>query len=261
MDVTQDSIAAWNESLDASIALGEHLTEAQWASQTECPEWTVKDVFSHLVGGEQWMAEGHPPPSEGLATIAERPVAQRRDMDPQSVLAELRDLHRLRQQQLHDTPPDPTQPATTAYGAPVTLGILLTHRAFDVWVHEQDVRRAIGAPGNLGAPAATFAYEILVSALPRVVAKLAAAPPGTTVRLLVDGQVAFDDLIAVDGSGRGQLHKGEGGREPATVTLQTGWETFSRLTAGRIPAQGAAVTVTGDTELGARILAHIAVTP
>ncbi len=205
------------------------------------------------------MAAGHPPPSEGLAAIAGRPVQARHDADPHSVLAELRDVFARRRRQLIACPPDPDQPAVTAYGAPVTLSILLTHRAFDAWVHEQDIRRAIDEPGGLGAPGAHYAYEILTSALPRVVAKLAGAPTGSSVRLKVDGPVAFDDLITVDDAGRAHLRRGEG--RSATVELAMNWETFSRLTAGRISPATAAVVVTGDEQLGERVLAHAAVTP
>jgi uncharacterized protein (TIGR03083 family) len=177
------------------------------------------------------------------------------------VLAELREVFAVRRRQLAAEPPDPTEPAVTAYGAPVTLGILLSHRAFDAWVHEQDIRRAVGAPGNLGTPGAQVAYLILVSALPRVVAKLAAAPAGSSVRLVVDGPVAFDDLITVDDSGRGRLQPRAGSTAEPTVSLRTDWETFSRLAAGRIAPDAAGVSVTGDRDLGERILAHIAVTP
>lgn len=261
MDATAASIAAWDQTMTAVIALGETLTAHQWAAQTECPEWTVKDVYSHLVGGERWMSEGHPPPVEGLATIAGRPVLDRRATPAPAVLAELREVFELRRRQLVADPPDPDQPTTTAYGAPVTLAVLLTHRAFDAWVHEQDIRRAVGAPGDLDAPSARFAYEIFTGALPRVVAKLAAAPAGSSVRLTVTGPVAFDDLITVDDARRGQLRRGAGDG-PATVTLAMDWETFTRLAAGRIPRTAATVTLTGDDlDLGERVLAHIAVTP
>jgi hypothetical protein len=45
------------------------------------------------------------------------------------------------------------------------------------------------------------------------------------------------------------------------VALRTDWETFARLVAGRIAPESADVTVTGDSDLAHRILAHIAVTP
>jgi uncharacterized protein (TIGR03083 family) len=252
-------VDAWGQSLDACVALGESLSGDDWARPTECPEWTVKDVYSHLVGGEVWMSEGHPPPAEGLARIADLPVLERRDHPGSRVLAELKAVLALRRRQLAGTPPDPDAPAVTAYLQPVTVGVLYRMRAFDAWVHEQDIRRALGRPGNLDSPGAQLTRSQLLGALPRVVAKLAGAPSGTAVRLSVTGPIAFDQGIVVDEQRRGRLTA-----EPPpapTLTLGTDWETFTRLLAGRIPPSSAKVDIIGDSDLAARILAHIAVTP
>jgi uncharacterized protein (TIGR03083 family) len=252
-------VDAWAQTMHACVALGEPLTAEQWSRPTECPEWTVKDIYAHLVGGEVWMSEGHPPPAQGLARIADEPVRERREHSGPQVLAELRDVLARRTQQIRDTPPDPDAPTVTAYLQPVTVGILYRMRAFDAWVHEQDIRRALGIPGNLDTPAAKISRTIFLSALPRVVAKLAGAPPGATVRLTVTGPVAFDQTIEVDGSGR--AHPAAAPGPAPTVALHTDWETFARLGAGRIPPAGAPVEITGDAALGARILANLAVTP
>lgn len=253
------SIGAWRHTVAATIDLCADLTDDGWSAQTECPLWTVKDVCAHLVGGEVWMSNGHPPQPEGLAGIADRPVAERRDATGPAVLAELREVFALRQRQFAADPPDPAEPTLTAYGWPVTVGVLLTHRAFDAWVHEQDVRRALGRPGNLGTPAAVISRDILLASLARVVARLAAAPPGAVVRLTVYGPVAFDVAVTVDGSRRGRLAPWAGGT--ASTTLRTDWETYSRLAAGRIAPAAAAVEVRGDAEVAARVLGHFAVTP
>lgn len=256
---TAATIEAWRHTFAASIDVCADLSDEEWSAQTECPLWTVKDVCAHLVGGEVWMSEGHPPPTEGLARIADRPVAERRDASGAEVLAELREVFALRQRQVAENPPDPAEPAITAYGVPVTLGILLTHRAFDGWVHEQDLRRALGRPGNLDAPAAPITRDILLASLARVVAKHAAAPPGSVVRLAVDGPLAFDVAVTVDERGRGYLAPWDGG--DASTALHTDWETYTRLAAGRIEPAAAEVKVRGDAEVAARVLAHFAVTP
>jgi uncharacterized protein (TIGR03083 family) len=259
---TAATLEAWRHTFAASIDVCADLTDEDWSAQTECPLWTVKDVCAHLVGGEVWMANGHPAPPDGrsgLAGIADRPVAERRDASGAEVLAELREVFALRQRQITESPPDPAEPATTAYGVPVTLGVLLTHRAFDGWVHEQDLRRALKRPGNLDSPAAPITRDILLASLARVVAKHAAAPPGSVVRLAVDGPLAFDVAVTVDERGRGHLAPWADGA--ATTTLHTDWETYSRLAAGRIAPAAAEVKVSGDAEVAARVLAHFAVTP
>jgi uncharacterized protein (TIGR03083 family) len=256
---TATSIAAWQHTIAATIEVCAGLTGDGWSAQTECPLWTVKDVCAHLVGGELWMSQGHPPPTEGLAGITDRPVRERRDAGGPAVLAELREVFALRLRQFAADPPDPAEPATTAYGWPVTVGILLTHRAFDAWVHEQDIRRALARPGNLGSPAAFISRDILLGSLARVVAKLAAAPPGAVVRLAVEGEVAFDVAVSVDDNRRGHLAPWAGGT--ASTSLRAGWETYSRLAAGRIDSAAAAVEVRGDAEVASRVLSHFAVTP
>jgi uncharacterized protein (TIGR03083 family) len=260
---TAASIEAWRQTIAATIGICADLTDDGWATRTECPLWTVKDVCAHLVGGEVWMSEGHPPQPEGLAGIADRPVAARRAASGAAVLAELREVFALRQRQLAASPPDPAEPTLTAYGWPVTVGILLTHRAFDAWVHEQDIRRAVGRPGNLDAPAAHISRDILLASLARVVARLAAAPAGAVVRLTVEGPVAFDVAVTVDADRRGHLTPwtGADGADGASTTLRTDWETYSRLAAGRLAPAAAEVEVGGDAEVASRVLAHFAVTP
>jgi uncharacterized protein (TIGR03083 family) len=258
MSDVERSNAAWGRSLDAVIALAEHFDDAAWAAQTECPQWTVKDVYAHLVGGEVWMSEGHPRPDTGLARIADEAVASRRRASGEQVLAELRDVYALRQRQLREEPEDPDAPTFTAYLQPVTVAILLRMRAFDVWVHEQDVRRAVGRPGNLASGGAEVARDIFLLGLARVVAKAAGAPPGSSVTLSISGDLPFESSIVVDENRRGQLTP----PVPApTVRIATDWETLSRLTAGRVDPAAASLDITGDRELADRILANIAITP
>jgi uncharacterized protein (TIGR03083 family) len=253
------SVAAWAQSVEAMIALGGTFTGAQWQAPTECPAWTVKDVYAHLVGGELWMADGHPAHTAALATIADQPVAARQHVAASAVLDELGAVYARRRHQIATAPEDPDAATLTAYGAPVTVAVLYRHRAFDAWVHEQDIRRAVGRPGHLDTGGARIARDILLAAMPRVVAKLAAAPPGSTVRIIVTGSVSVDATISVDDSRRGRLGPHTDTAPTATIAME--WETFARLAAGRIPPSQAETTGSGDTALAGRILEHFAVTP
>jgi uncharacterized protein (TIGR03083 family) len=254
------ALAAWDDTMQSLLDLGEELTAEQWATETECPGWTVKDVYSHLVGGEEWMAAGHPPLEEGLAGITDVPVAARRGSDPAAVLAELAAVVAWRREQLAADPPDPTAPAQTAYGRDVPLRTLLNERTFDAWVHEQDVRRAVGRPGNLDSGGAQISSVVLLAALPLVVGR-AKAPAGSVVRFTVKGARSFDQDIAVNAEGRARLVEDGTDAGPPVVTLGTDWETFTRLACGRIAPGTADVTITGDPALADRILSRLAVTP
>lgn len=90
-------------------------------------------------------------------------------------------------------------------GAEQTLELALRMRAFDVWVHEQDLRWALGKPGNLDSPGAYVARDILLHTLPRVVAKDAGAPPNSAVVFDIHGPVEFLRTVRVDADGHGTV--------------------------------------------------------
>lgn len=134
-------------------------------------------------------------------------------------------------------------------------------RAFDVWVHEQDLRTALGQPGNLDSPGALVARDTLLAALPDVVAKSAGAPPNSAVVFDVHGPVEFLRTVRVDGEGRGSVD-GAPSLGPA-ATLAMDWETYYRLACGRVRAQAVEdrIKIEGDQDLAAAILRDFAVTP
>jgi uncharacterized protein (TIGR03083 family) len=143
----------------------------------------------------------------------------------------------------------------------MTLENQLWQRAFDVWAHEQDLRRALGKPGNLDSPGALYARDWLLAAMPKVIAKDAGAKPGSAVVIDVHGPVEFMRTVRVDDQGHGTID-GSVSLGPA-VTLTLDWETFVRLACGRVRPKAVAdrFKVEGDEALADEILAHFAVTP
>ncbi|QSB14854.1 maleylpyruvate isomerase family mycothiol-dependent enzyme [Natronosporangium hydrolyticum] len=258
MSSVYQSVAAWRQSLESLLRLGQSLPDPAWGGPTECPRWTVKDIYSHLIGGEQWMADGHQLPEQGYEAWVAAPVAARRDHPPGQVLAELRQVYELRRVQLARQPLDPDQPTQLATGARMPLSQLLKIRVLDVWAHEQDVRRAVGQPGNLASPAAAIAGDLFVASLPRIVAKAAQAPPGASVRLTTRGPVTIDVAVTVDQAGKGALVAP--GRS-ATCHLTLGWEAYTRLCCGRGDRPEPELKIAGDRALAERVLAHLTVTP
>jgi uncharacterized protein (TIGR03083 family) len=251
---------AYRQSIEASIAIGDELTDTEWAAPTECPLWTVGDIYAHLAGAERWMVGDHTTtaPPGGFGEWVDAAVLARRGKSRTDVLDELREVYAERAAQLAESA-DPQAPAIYPWGVPTTLERLLAVRAFDCWVHEQDIRRAVGRPGNLGSPGAEVTATSILDSLPRIVAKAAAAPPGSAVRLVVTGEVPLDVTVRVDDRGRGAVVPSDGG--PPTTELQLTWEAFSRLACGRGDRADHAVRITGDRDLGERVLAHVAVTP
>ncbi|HZG03237.1 MAG TPA: maleylpyruvate isomerase family mycothiol-dependent enzyme [Streptomyces sp.] len=262
---------AWAHSIEAISELVSPLVEGEWNRATDCPGWSVRDVVSHIIGSECEML-GDPRPihtlprdlfhvKDELSRRIEVQVDVRRCHTAPEMTSELEYTIIRRSRQLRNEKRDPSTRVMTPLGREMTLEQALRLRAFDVWVHEQDLRRALGQPGNLDSPGAYVARDVLLEGLPKVVAKDAGAPPNSAVVLDVSGPVEFMRTVRVDGEGRGTVD-GSVSLGPA-VTLATDWETYVRLACGRV--RPAAVRdnlkVEGDQELADAILAHFAVTP
>jgi hypothetical protein len=131
-------------------------------------------------------------------------------------------------------------------------------RAFDVWAHEQDVRRATDNPGRLTSPAAGMALNRIAFAGPYIVAKSAEAQPGESVRFLVGAPYDVRIDVVVDEEGRGDLVDD---LDAATATIAADFSTWVLLACGRAAPDVLPIEVSGDDELAARVLANAAVTP
>jgi uncharacterized protein (TIGR03083 family) len=251
-------VAAWRQSLHTTLDLGRRLGPQQWHARTGCPDWSVGDVYAHLVGGELWMHAGGVAPDVPLPRFVQEPVDERRSRPAAAVLDELAAVIAEREAQLDADPLDPTRPAATAWGAPITYERQLMMRAFDVWVHEQDIRRAVGAPGGLATPGAHVAREMFLESLPRVVAKGARAPAGSSVRITVVGEVGWDVAVRVDHHGRGSFAATTA--DPVAAHLTLSWPEYVRRGCGRdgTPAE---VWISGDAHLANHVLAALAITP
>ena len=251
------------EGVWASIgALGDTLTEDEWKRPTECPGWTVQDNLAHVLGIESVIL-GRPVPDrsppEGphlkndLARSNELWVDASRDRSGAAVLAEFRPVTDERLRALRAPGLDFGAESWTPVG-PGTVRDLLPFRVFDSWIHEQDVRRAVGKPGGWAGPAAEAAIDRLAAVMPMIVGKKVAPPEGTTVVFVVTGPVPREIEIGVL-DGRARVLAAPPGAP--TVRLELDGETFVRLGAGRgdpeaILAAGQ-VAFSGDADIGRRV--------
>ena len=184
------------EQWQATLALLGVLEAVEWDLPSECPGWTVRDVVSHMVGTERSLL-GDPEPERSSPDPAhvrnpvgagnEAWVAARRSSPGVEVAARVPGRDR----------PPPGRAARLALGALDETGAspvgvvpyreFMRVRVMDCWVHEQDIRVATGRPGHEDGPAARLSFDRLVSGLPFVVGKQAAAPDGSAVRFDVRG--------------------------------------------------------------------------
>ncbi|GAA0422741.1 maleylpyruvate isomerase family mycothiol-dependent enzyme [Streptomyces luteireticuli] len=269
----QPAIDAWTHSIEAINELVRPLAEGDWNRPTDCPGWSVRDVVSHVIGVESEML-GEPRPihtlprdlyhvTDEFSRYIEVQVDVRRCHTAPEMTSELELTVIRRSRQLRGETRSPRAPVRWPLGSgnEQTLERALTVRAFDVWVHEQDLRRALGVPGNLAAPGALIARDVLVAGLPGVVAGKAGAPAGSAVVVDVHGPVEFLRTVRVDGAGRGSVDSSVS--LGPVVTLALDWEAYVLLACGRVrpEALDGRVTVEGEPGLAAAILREFAVTP
>lgn len=257
-----DETIAKLEAVWASIAeLCGGLSDDQWGVATDCPGWDVKDNLSHLVGIES-MLLGRPAPEHTPANTDhirneigqanEIQVDVRRSKPPAEVLAEFREVTAARLEQLRGWGPDDFAKETWTPMGPGTVLDFLQIRIFDSWVHEQDIRRAVGRPGDLEGPVAEHAFGRISSAMPFVVGKKVAPPDGTTVVFEITGPAGGTIPVGVEGRAKVL----DAVPADPTVTLTMDLAAFNRLGCGRgDPAEIVAeVTIAGDEDLGRRIV-------
>lgn len=257
-------IAAYEQTVRSTLALGATLAQDEWGLPTECPGWTVKDQFAHLAGVELALL-GEPMPDiqvpefdhvrNDFGRVVEIAVHARRPVPGPVVAAQLADALERRLAELPGM--DPDRVVMCPDGREGSYTRFMKFRAMDCWTHEQDVRRAVGRPGNLDAPAARCFWELLSPGLPRVVARPARAEPGQSVAFRISGPPGFHVAVRVDDDRRG--HWAE--PDAPTAELSMDWETYARLAAGRCTPDDVTVQVGGDQDLAARVLASMALTP
>ncbi len=272
----REHIAVWEASCADVVALLRSLEPDDWDRPTELPGWDVRAVAAHLAHLESELA-GRPqaqvevpeaPHVKGfMGQYTESGCVARREWETSRIVDELEQSVAERAQALATTPPeDPTAPGPSfAALAGWSWETLLHNRPFDIWMHEQDVRRAVGRPGGLDTPGAAHAARVIARAMPMVVGKRGGAQPGQSVVLeLTD--VAHPDLpttvaVLVGDDGRARLVGPADLPDAPTATLRLAWVDWIRLGGGRAAAGEVQVQVHGDTDLATRVLAGMAVTP
>jgi uncharacterized protein (TIGR03083 family) len=252
----------------ASLAdVGRPLTEAEWKTPTEVPGWSVQDNLVHVTALE-WRLLGRPEPDHPIpddlphlrnefGRSNEVFVDSRRSGSGADALAEFEAVTGQRLTDLARLGPDGFGAESWTPVGPGTVRDLLPFRIFDAWVHEQDMRRAVGKPGDLDGPVADAAMTRILAALPFVVGKKAAAPDGATV--VVDLAPPLAERVAVIVEGRAR--RLERIPDAPSVRVRTDGETFARLACGRLdPAAvlaGDRVTLEGDATLGRRVVEEL----
>jgi uncharacterized protein (TIGR03083 family) len=240
------------------------LDEADWSRPTDCPGWTVQDQLAHVIGTESMLAGRATPPADDATLGAEHVhneigrfneawVSSLRERTPAEVLAVFRSLMAERLDQLRGYPSERFDEVGPSPVGQVPYREFMRVRAMDTWVHEQDIRRAVGRSGHQRGPVVEVALERFVAAMPFVVGKKAGAPEGSSVRFDLHGEAARTFAVVMEG-GRGRVTP-EPPPDPA-ATLSMPAETWWCLCLGRwdvARARSEGLSMAGDQDLGRKV--------
>jgi len=135
------------------------------------------------------------------------------------------------------------------HGMRLPLRDLLVVRAFELWVHDNDIRRAVGRPPTVPDPPVLRLMSDLAARMLPYAAARTGLPEPVDVHLVLTGPGGGTWDVAV---GPGEGGPGEGGQDVAIVTDAVG---FCRLAANRATPADLDLHVTGDPGRAADVLA------
>lgn len=240
-----------------------------WFSPTSLPGWTVHDVVAHIIGTESILSGIEPPVTDidvhalphvrnEIGALNERWVEGLRRSPAPQLLEHYRDITSRRAAVLRRVSESDWNTETLTPVGPAPFGRFMRIRVFDCWLHELDIRDAIGVPVVEGGPRAEMAFAEITSALGFVVGKRGQAPDGSRITFILDGPLAREIHIAVNG--RAALVPALDG--PATVTVRMNSQLFTRVACGRVQAfdHEGEITIDGDHAVGKRIVDNLAFT-
>jgi uncharacterized protein (TIGR03083 family) len=260
-----DTIGKLEHVWSSLSALGASLTPDEWRLPTDCPGWNVKDQFSHLIGTERSLAGLAP--TDHVATFGphvrnelgqrtEHEVDARRHLDGAAVLAEFDELVAQRRKQVNALTDEELAADSWTPLGPGTLLDFMQIRILDFWVHEQDVRRAVGRPGDLDGPVAEHTLDRLLRGLSMVVGKRVAPAADTSISFELTGPVRRAVTIGTL-DGRAKPIEPPPGGSTASIAMDS--ESFLVLVCGRRTREQVAanVRVGGDQQLAENVLANL----
>jgi uncharacterized protein (TIGR03083 family) len=259
----------WRSTLD----LAESLDPQDWSRPTRCPGWDVHDQIAHIVSVEQLLAGGPLAPEAPPAAYIrnefgahmERGVHALRGTTPAELVGLLREAIDTRTAALQEHPPRAGDTILGVMGNQVPADRTLPIRIFDLWTHDQDVRAAVGRPGNEDGPAAEVSRDAIVGMLPMHWAKSAGATTGQVLVLRVSGGLEFERTVVVGPDGRASLapEAVDGSADTAgpTTVIELAWADLAARACGREGSDESPAVISGDESMGHAVLEALPMSP
>jgi uncharacterized protein (TIGR03083 family) len=256
------------------MGLLRRLDNADWNRPTACALWSVKDIVAHLLDScLRRLSYGR----DRLDPCPDRPIASHADL-----VGYLNHLnatwiaatHRLSPRVLMDLM-DQAAPQLTSYfesldpNAPAMFGVAWAGEErssnwFDTareyterWLHQQQIREAVGAPGLNARPWLHPALDIFVRALPFTYRQVEAAP-GASLCLEIGGE-AGGVWTLMRGPQGWDLFAGSDPSAATRVSMdqKTAWKLFSKGLSAEQAARD--IRIHGDSRVGQPVLGALAV--
>ena len=256
------------------IALLRGLGPGDWHRPTACALWSVRDITAHLLDDDlrrlSFHRDGQPPPAGGTIDGHASLVAMINRMNAEWVAVARRMSPRVLIELLEATGPmvvelfRSIEPHAPAHWAVAWAGEETSAHWFDVgrdyterWLHQQQIRDAVGAPSLTGREWLNPVLDLFVRAVP-VAYRDVGREDGTAMRLAIEGPAGGDWTLRRE-AGTWHLLAGRHPAPDATVTMSddTAWRLFSKGL-GREAAR-ARVRIEGDQALGEVVLGALAV--
>ena len=261
---------------DALLQLLAGLSEEEWGRSSVCPGWSVKDVALHLLGDDVGrLSRGRdsfggaafvPQPdadfeAELLAFINEaneRWVQSTRRISPHLLCDLLRFTGEETNRYFQSL--DPLQidePVSWAGPDPAPVWLDIAREYTERWLHQQQIRDAVGRPGLKERRFFAPVLDAFVRALPHTFRDVD-APEGVHVKLTVSG-AAGGEWSLVHGDGKWSLYLDVDAEPIAAVVMdqETAWRLFTKGIS-KDEASGRA-TLRGDRTLGMKVLDTVSI--
>jgi uncharacterized protein (TIGR03083 family) len=261
-DVLSGLFASW-DAIDRAV---DDLPDEGWAEATSLPGWTVHDVVAHVTGTESMLQGADTPKADidvstlehvrnDIGVLNELWVRELRGLPHSDLLERFRATTAQRREALSAMGQEQWHELTATPAGPDSYGRFMRVRTFDCWMHEHDVREAVGriSADRLDGADSRLALDEIAASMGFVVGKLGGAPEGSRVRLELSGPMSRTINVAVD---QRATVVDELDAEP-TVTISLDGLYFTRLAGGRTAVDHDTVIYAGDETVGRRIVEHL----
>jgi len=237
--------AAFSRTADAFDRLLCALTDADWRRPV-LRGLDVQGLVGHLIGVEDDVhraLSGDPDVAAANHVASTQPAAARQAGRPPARTRA--DWRRAADSTIGVARAADCDVEVAVHGLRLPLGDLLVVRAFELWIHENDIRQVAGLPASVpDAPTLRLMTELAARLLPHAATRTGLRER-TSLRLVLTGPGggAWDVLIGDSAPGTG------------SILIVADVVGFCRLAANRVTPAELDAHVTGDPGLAAAILA------